>query len=289
MTVGRGIFLANLFGAAKNAASPVNFRSTVTDRRYKAALTRMHRFYIPAENWNLDRLVLDEAETHHALDVLRLRQGDKAVVFDGQGLEATVEITGIAKHHVELRSIRSETTAPLPCRITLAQAIPKGKNMELILEKATELGATEIVPLLSERTVIQLDPKDAAKKQEKWQNIAIEACKQCGQNRLPEVRIPVTPKDFFKTNPHFDLRLIASLQPDAQHLKNVLAEFEAEQNKRPTSVLILIGPEGDFTPAEISMAKGAGCSPITLGPIVLRTETASIYCLSVLGYELLGR
>lgn len=248
----------------------------------------MHRFYIPAENWDLDQLVLDEAESHHALDVLRLKQGNRAVVFNGEGIEATVEITGIGKHRVGLRKIQHSTTAPLPCRITLAQAIPKGKNMELIIEKATELGAAEIIPLLSERTVIQLDAKDAVKKQEKWQVVAIEACKQCGQNRLPAVRRPLTPKEFFNTNPRFDLMLIASLQPDAKPLKNILAGFEGGHNKRPASALILVGPEGDFTPAEIALAKIGGCSPVSLGPIVLRTETAAIYCLSVLGYELLG-
>ncbi|MEI8339988.1 MAG: 16S rRNA (uracil(1498)-N(3))-methyltransferase [Verrucomicrobiota bacterium] len=248
----------------------------------------MHRFYIPAEHWNLDLLILDESESHHALDVLRLKQGVRAVVFNGEGTEASVEITGTARHRVELRLIQQSITTPLPCRITLAQAIPKGKNMELILEKATELGAAEIVPLLSERTVIQLDAKDAVKKQAKWQVIAIEACKQCGQNRLPVVRLPQTPKEFFNNAPDFDLMLIASLQPGADHLKNILSGFEAEHPKRPASVLILVGPEGDFTPGEIAMAMSKGCRPITLGPIVLRTETAAIYCLSVLGYELLG-
>ena len=248
----------------------------------------MHRFYIPAGQWNLDRLALDEAEAHHALDVLRLKPGDRAVVFNGQGVEATVEITGIGKRAVTLRAIQHAKTAPLPCRITLAQAVPKGKNMEFIIEKATELGAAEIVPLLSERTVIQLDAKDAEKKREKWQAVAVEACKQCGQNRLPAVVRPMTPKDYFNIRPRFDLTLIASLQPDAKHLKNILADFAEEQKKRPASALILVGPEGDFTPAEIALAKSGGCVPVTLGPIVLRTETAAIYCLSVLGYELLA-
>ena len=248
----------------------------------------MHRFYIPAENWNLDLLELDEAESHHALDVLRLKTGDRTVVFNGQGMEATAEITGVENRRVSLRAMQHAKTAPLPCRITLAQAVPKGKNMELIIEKATELGAAEIVPLLSERTVVQLDANEAARKREKWQTVAVEACKQCGQNRLPSVGRPVTPREFFHAGPRFDLMLIASLQPDAKPLKKILAEFVEDHKKRPASALILVGPEGDFTPAEIALAKSCGCSPITLGPIVLRTETAAIYCLSVLGYELLA-
>jgi 16S rRNA (uracil1498-N3)-methyltransferase len=248
----------------------------------------MHRFYIPAEKWNLDALTLDEEESHHALDVLRMKQGDRAVVFNGRGVEATVEITATTKHSVDLRRLHDSKSAPLSSQITLAQAIPKGKNMDLIVQKATELGAAAIVPLLSERTVIQVEKDDAEKKREKWTGVAIEAAKQCGQNWLPTIHKPLSPKDFFQGNPKFDLMLIASLQPDSLHFKKVLEEYVSAQKKKPASVLILVGPEGDFTPAEIGLAKSSGCRPITLGPIVLRTETAAIYCMSVLGYELLG-
>jgi len=246
----------------------------------------MHRFYIPPAKWNLDRLELDEAETHHALHVLRLKQGDRAAVFNGRGAEATVEITGATKSTLELRRLHHSRTPPLPCEIILGQAVPKGKNMELIIQKATELGASSVAPLLSDRTVIQYEPDEAAKKQEKWHTVVVEAAKQCGQNWIPSVERPVTMKQFFDARPKFDLMLIASLQSDAKHLKNVLSDFG---EKHPARTLILVGPEGDFTPAEISLAKSHGCQPITLGPIVLRTETAAIYCLSVLSYELLSR
>ena len=250
----------------------------------------MPRFYIPPASWNIDRLALDAAETHHCIDVLRMKQGDRATVFDGQGHEATVEISTIAKDRVELKHLQHAKTPALACEIVLGQAVPKGKNMEFIIEKATELGAAQIVPLLSERTVVRLDADEAKDKREKWQRVAIEATKQCGQNWLPEVATPVTPKAFFDGAPKFDLMLIASLQPGAQHLKTLLREIAGEgplsKNKRPRRVLILVGPEGDFTPAEISLAIGAGCRPLTLGPIILRTETAALYCLSVLSHEL---
>ena len=248
----------------------------------------MHRFYIAPERWNIDRLALDEDETHHLTDVLRMQPGERAVVFDGRGHEATVEIVTISKRATELKLLQQAKTPPLNCHITLGQAIPKGKNMDLIVQKATELGASAIVPLLSERTVVQVEPGEAAKKQEKWQGIAIEAAKQCGQNWLPAIHAPQSPKDFFQKGDKFDLMLIASLQPDAIHPKQVLAEYLAERGGKPASVLVLVGPEGDFTPAELSLAKGSGCRPITLGPIVLRTETAALYSLSVLSYELLG-
>ena len=250
----------------------------------------MPRFYIPPARWNLDRLVLDEDEAHHALDVLRMKAGDRAVVFNGEGGHADIEIASISKRSAELRLIRGAQSAPPACRITLGQAIPKGKNMDLIVQKATELGAAAVVPLLTEHTVVQCDARDAEKKREKWQEVAVEACKQCGQNWLPIVHPPQSLHGLFnpKTAPAFDLLLIASLQPDAVHPKQVLGDFLRDRGSQPTSVLVLIGPEGDFTPAEIALAKEHGCRPITLGPIVLRTETAALYCLSVLSYELLG-
>ena len=243
----------------------------------------MHRFYIPPHAWRVDRLRLDAAEAHHALDVLRLGAGDRLTVFNGRGEEATAEIARAGKGSLELRTLSKAKTPPLGCAITLGQAIPKGKNMDLIIEKATELGAAAIQPLLSERTIAQYEPGEAARKVEKWQRVAIEASKQCGQNWVPAIEKPLTPKELFHSPPRFDLLLIASLQPDSRPLKSVLADAGAH----PRSVLVLIGPEGDFTPAEVGLAKSQGCRPITLGPIILRTETAAIYCLSVLSHELL--
>jgi 16S rRNA (uracil1498-N3)-methyltransferase len=243
----------------------------------------MPRFYIPPHAWNSDRLALDAGETHHALDVLRMKAGDRATVFNGQGVEATVEFAAVDQGKIALKKIGTGKTPPLACQLTLGQAIPKGKNMDLIVEKATELGAAAIVPLLSERTVVRVDPDEVLAKREKWQRVAIEAAKQCGQNWLPTVAKPQTPKEFFQAGEKWDLMLIASLQPDSRPLKTVLAEGEPRKFGR---VLVLVGPEGDFTPAEINLAKNAGCRPITLGPIILRTETAAIYCLSVLSHEL---
>ena len=248
----------------------------------------MHRFYIPPESWNRDHLILTDGEAHHARDVLRLKPGDKAVLFNGQGREVTAELTDASDKGVRFRKLTETQTQPLKCRITLGQAIPKGKNMDLIVQKAVEIGVSEIFPLMSHRTVVDLDPATAAQKQNKWQQIAIEAAKQCGQNWLPFVHQPQTLKDFFSDvrPPTFDLRLIGSLQPDAQHLKKILSEYSVAHEHPPRTVLMLVGPEGDFTPAELALAKSQGCLPITLGPIILRVETAAIYCLSILSYEL---
>lgn len=247
----------------------------------------MHRFYVAPEKWNLDALALTGPEAHHCRNVLRLDAGDKVVLFDGRGRELTAEITSADASEIRVRKIHESKISPLRCQITLGQAIPKGKNMDLIVQKAVEIGAAEIAPILSDRTVVRLDAENVMSKQAKWQTVAIEAAKQCGQNWLPRVQPPQTMTQFFDHRRRFDLQLIGSLQSDAVHLKKILAEYSAEHGDRPTNVLMLVGPEGDFTPAELSLARSNGCRPITLGPIVLRVETASIYCLSVLSYELL--
>lgn len=291
----------------------------------------MHRFHLAPNDW--PSAALTGSEAHHARGVLRLQPGDRVVLFDGRGREGTAEITALDSAAVRLHILQEADTPPLGARITLAQAIPKGKNMDLIVQKSVEIGAAEIFPLLSARTVVHLDPESAAQKRAKWQTVALEAAKQCGQNWLPRIHSPRSPDDFFReiesgislagveagvlpANPapgsqlnpedgaatpphrslrpvwaplHFDLRLIGSLQPGARHLKRILADYaDAHDGASPKNVLMLIGPEGDFTPAEIALARSHGCAPLTLGPIILRVETAAIYCLSILSYELLG-
>lgn len=246
-----------------------------------------HRFYIPPTEWNLDDLRLPEEEAHHCSEVVRCRIGDRIICFNGEGVEAEAEVLSISRKQVDLKPLLvSETDRP-PAEITLGQAIPKGKNMDLIIQKATELGVSSIVPLLSERTVVQLDAEDLEKKRSKWQRVAIEACKQCGQNWLPTVLAPVS-VDVFTRKYSNSFRIVAAISPEAQPLRRILEDWDEENPERPKSAALMIGPEGDFTPAEISTARAAGFAPLSLGPIILRSETAAIHAVSIVGYELMG-
>lgn len=244
------------------------------------------RFYLPPQQWAAPSPQLSEADTHHCASVLRINTGEEVVVFDGEGKEAVATIVAFqkqGKYHAMLSLGVPTQTPPPRAQLTLVQGVPKAKSMDFIIQKAVELGASRIVPLLSERTILRCDSDaDACHKQERWRSIAIEACKQCGQNWLPILEKPCTPQQFFKENHGTELKLLASLETERRSLKEVLKALSTA----PTQVTIMIGPEGDFTPSESAAAKNIGFQPIHLGPIVLRSETAAIYCLSVLAHEL---
>lgn len=245
----------------------------------------MPRFYLPPTQCQADSLLLTGREAHHALHVLRLRRGDHVSVLDGAGREFLCEVETNDHDQLHLAVLEKRSCPPLPCQITLLQALPKGKLIESIIQKATELGAARIVPLLTERVVTHLDAKEAASKSEKWQMVAIEAIKQCGAPWLPRVETPVAPAHFLARNETFELPLLASLHPGAKSPRDYFQAFQAEHGRPPKSACVWIGPEGDFTPSELAQIQAAGALPITLGPLVLRTETAAIYSLSVLNYE----
>jgi 16S rRNA (uracil1498-N3)-methyltransferase len=240
----------------------------------------MHRFHLPPENWDSRRL--SREETHHATHVLRMAPGDGIQVFDGAGRRAYARLGPIEAGCAGLE-IESPTMSPQPqCALTLAQAVPKGKNMDLIVQKATELGVARIQPLLTRHTVVDLDAREAIRKREKWQSIALEACKQCGQDHLPTVERPRSVDEFLQQSADHELRVVASLRPGASSFHEVLSMC----GRAPLSAVVAIGPEGDFSDLEIERLQAVGFEPVTLGPIVLRTETAAIYCLSVLAHEL---
>jgi 16S rRNA (uracil1498-N3)-methyltransferase len=231
-------------------------------------------------------IILSADESHHLVNVNRARSGDTVVAFDGRGHEWICELIGDRKNAASLKVRFKQNLKPLPYEITLGQALPKGQFMDAIVRKATEIGATRIVPLESERTQVHLEADRSDKKIEKWQTAALEAAKQCGNPYVPEILPIQKAAAFMESARGYDLKLIASLQPGAKSLKAVLAAFSNAQKRAPKKVLWLVGPEGDFTPAEMSLSQSAGFEPISLGPLVLRCETAAVYALSVISYEL---
>jgi len=231
-------------------------------------------------------ITLSADESHHLVAVNRARAGDSVVAFDGRGTEWICDLVGERKNGATLKVRFRQKARPLAYEITLGQALPKGSSMDGIIRKATEIGAVRIVPLESDRTQVHLDADRSDRKIDKWQTAALEAAKQCGNPFLPEVTAVQKASRFMETAQGFDLKLIASLQPGAKSLKQVLAQFKTAQQRAPKKVLWLVGPEGDFTPAEMSLSQSTGFEPITLGPLVLRCETAATYALSVLSYEL---
>jgi 16S rRNA (uracil1498-N3)-methyltransferase len=246
----------------------------------------MHRFYLPPSDCSKDVLQLDGREAHHALRVLRLKPGDEALVLDGAGNEFSCNVDTAGKDRLSLRvKIRNFVPPPL-CAITLFVGIPKGKIIESIIQKSVELGARTIAPLLTGRVVTRLDEKAAAEKREQWQQVAIEAMKQCGAARLPEIETPATIKHFLARKEKPELQMVGSLQKERRHPRNVFREFEKPGSRLPQSAAVWIGPEGDFAPDELKAIQNAGAHPISLGRLVLRVETAAIYCLSILNYEL---
>ncbi|MGA2542200.1 MAG: RsmE family RNA methyltransferase [Verrucomicrobiota bacterium] len=247
---------------------------------------KMHRFYLPAGQCRPPLLELTGREAHHARDVLRLEQGGRVTVLDGAGRQFLCEVRDWDRQRVRLAVTGTTTAAAPSTRITLIQAVPKGKLMESIIEKATELGVARVVPLLSERVATRLDGAAAKDKAEKWRQCAIEAIKQCGQPWLPEVEEPLALPALLAQGVSFDLALVGSLQGDGRHPRGYFQEYEAQHRRRPQSVGAWIGPEGDFSGEELRLIGASGARPIDLGPLVLRSETAAVCTLAVIAYEL---
>ena len=246
----------------------------------------MHRFYLPPASDREALLRLDGREAHHALHVLRLQRGERVTVLDGAGHEWICVVESATKTSLAL-AVQEKKFTPAPaCAITLLVAVPKGKLFESIIQKAVELGAHRIVPLLTDRVVTQLDDDGAEAKRAKWQTVAIEAIKQCGAPWLPAVAAPQTIAEALAHGEKPELAFVGSLQTERRHPREWILDFKKQHGRPPRSAAAWIGPEGDFTLAELSALETAGVRPVTLGPLTLRVETAAIYCLAFLNYEL---
>ncbi len=246
------------------------------------------RVYCRPDHPDPAELHLSPEESRHLVNVNRAQEGATVVAFDGRGTEWVCSLATAHKQRAILRVDSARSAGPRPWEITLAQALPKGPVMDTIVRKATELGAARLVPIESERTQVHLDSDRSDRKRARWETAALEAAKQCGNPWLPEIA-PVTSFDEFLSDPgNHDVKLIASLHSGAGSIRSALARFLEPKGQPARRVLWLVGPEGDFSPEEISRAIAADFSPVTLGPLVLRCDTAATYALSVVNYELQG-
>ena len=235
---------------------------------------RLNRVYSDTPIIAGEELQLPEASAYHVARVLRLRAGAPLVVFDGSGADFRCEVTVVEGDRVRARAMqRMAGLGESPLAVTLVQGISRGERMDWTLQKATELGERAIVPVLSARSVVRLDEKQAAAKLRHWRGIVVAACEQCGRSTIPEVRPPLDLGAFFATAPREGQRLV--LNPVGQRSLAGLASAAAR-------IELLIGPEGGLEDAELSAAERAGFAPVRLGPRVLRTETAAVAALSVL-------
>ncbi|MFL6618127.1 MAG: 16S rRNA (uracil(1498)-N(3))-methyltransferase [Povalibacter sp.] len=217
---------------------------------------------------------LSSAGAYHVGRVLRMRPGAPLIVFDGTGVDFPSEIVEVEGDKVSVR-LRNQTpgTGESPLKITLIQGISRGERMDWTLQKATELGVIGVAPVLTARSVVRLDEKQAVKKQLHWHAIVVGACEQCGRSRIPNVSSPVPLRDYFTNVRKDGMRLV--LSPSAPASLAGIASL-------PSKVDLLIGPEGGLDDEEISAAQKAGFMPVRLGPRVLRTETAGVVALTVL-------
>jgi len=241
----------------------------------------MSRFYVPKENVRGDNIIIDGAEAKHITTVMRLAMGDTVVIFDGTGKEYIGVIKNITSKGVnvaitETRAAGGEDLV----RVTLAQAIPKKEKMDYIVEKSTELGVHEILPIVTERTVVRVDEDDRKKKHERWQRLAQEAAKQCGRRDIPQIRPIMLLGDSIKMVNDFDLSLVAYLSDDTVPLRDAI------KNTSPARVAVYVGPEGDFSPKEIDLFKSnTKARYVSLGKRVLKSDTAGLFLLSCINYE----
>ncbi|MDG2376739.1 MAG: 16S rRNA (uracil(1498)-N(3))-methyltransferase [Woeseiaceae bacterium] len=207
--------------------------------------------------------------------VLRLRPDDALTVFDGKGNEFLVTIRSIRKSVIETTVIEAlDRTSESPLKVTLIQGVSKGDRMDFAIQKATELGVTRVVPVLTDYSVVKLDTNRAEKKQTHWEGVAVSACEQCGRNVLPMIDAP-TPLVDVLADYHGTLSTRILLKPGAT---KTLKSLDIDGN----DVTLLVGPEGGFSDLEYENAEVAGFVPVGFGPRILRTETAALTALAAL-------
>jgi len=238
---------------------------------------RLTRVYVEEALAAGKSCTLEGSAANHIMRVLRLREGDALTLFDGRGGEYGARVTGFSRNSVQVdvqehREVERESTLDL----TLAQGISRGERMDWVMQKATELGVTRIVPVITERSIVKLDERQSERKVEHWRAIVIAACEQSGRNRLPGVATPCPFREVLRP---------ADQQNTRRLLLSPTGSLSARDLALSGPVTILVGPEGGLSPEEQDLAIDLGFEQVRMGPRVLRTETAAIAALTILQHD----
>ena len=239
----------------------------------------MSKFFVEPNQINGSVITLTGADVNHIAKVLRHTVGDVRCICDGMGIDYEAQITAITREAVTLSVCGSKPCKTEPgVEVTLYQGLPKQGKMEWIIEKCTEMGISSIVPVQMERSVVRLTAEQAEKKLVRWQKTAEAAAKQCGRGKIPTVHMPILLSEISQqTLPEF--LLLPYEEETSQTVR------EALRGRKTKSAGIFIGPEGGFVPEEAAFLQRCGAQSVTLGPRILRTETAGLAALTVLLYE----
>lgn len=243
---------------------------------------QMPKFFVDRSNISSDKIIITGEDVIHIKKVLRLRCGDNIIVSDGNCVDHFSKVESIESDKVVAGIINSEKNcSEPPIDVTLYQGIPKSDKMDFIIQKSVELGVCRIVPVITDRTIVRIDgKKDSVNKVSRWQRIALEAAKQCNRGIVPTIEQPVSFKQALEDLGSFDLTLMPYEKENSIKMKEYL------RRDLYRKISIFIGPEGGFTEKEVETAVQAGAASVTLGPRILRTETAGMMVLSILMYTL---
>lgn len=244
----------------------------------------MHCFYCEEKNIEGNQIHILGSDVNHIKNVLRMKQGEELIVCDGAGMEYICEIEAFLDGEIVLAILEQKNSSTeLPVRLKLYQGLPKKDKMELIIQKAVELGAVEIIPVMTKRCIVKLeDEKKEAKKIERWQAIAESAGKQSGRGIIPKVSRVMSYKEALQTASKEGMAMIP--YENANGMSSLKEAVKKAVNEQVVSVFI--GPEGGFEETEVELAKQYGVIPVSLGKRILRTETAGFTTLSILMYEI---
>lgn len=243
----------------------------------------MHHFFVTPQQISGDKIRIEGGDVNHMKNVLRMKLHEKAEISDGESRTYLCEVEAYEEDVAVLHILEEMEADTEPAsKLYLFQGLPKSDKMELIVQKAVELGVYQVIPVAMKRSVVRLDDKKAAKKADRWNSVAESAAKQAGRSRIPEVTMPLSYNEALKMAEELDVTLLPyELAGGMEVTREVIRQIKSGQ-----SVGIFIGPEGGFEPEEVDAAVSMGAKVITLGRRILRTETAGLATLAVLMFEL---